>query len=149
MFFKTQAILLIEDDENDILFFATALKKAGVTCPLHLAKNGREALEYVTGTGKCSDREKYPIPYLLLLDLKLPYVMGLEVLKQIRQRPEFDSTVVLVLTSSKDPNDIMAAYRLRANAYLLKPSGMAALEAILRSVKDFWLTHNQQPPGCS
>ena len=80
-----------------------------MTCPLHVAKDGREALDYVNGTGNFSDREKHPLPYLLLLDLKLPYVMGLEVLKHIRERPEFDSTIVIVLTSSDSPKVQRAA----------------------------------------
>jgi CheY-like chemotaxis protein len=138
-------ILLIEDDENDIIFTQMALEQAGVTCPLHLARDGRQARDYITGKGKFSDRQKYPIPYLVLMDLKLPYVMGLDILKDIRARPEFDSTIVIVLTSSNDPSDVDAAYRLRANAYLVKPSGMEALQTLIRGIKEFWLTLNQRP----
>jgi CheY-like chemotaxis protein len=139
----TPSILLVEDDENDILFMQLALEKVGVNCPLHIANDGREALDYVVGAGKFCDRQIYPIPYLVLLDLKLPYVLGLDILKDIRERREFDSTIVIVLTSSNDPRDIETAYRLRANAYLIKPSGMDALEALTRSIKEFWLTFNR------
>jgi CheY-like chemotaxis protein len=140
-------MLLVEDDENDIILMQLALEKIGVNCALHVARDGREALNYVTGTGKFSDRQKHPIPYLALLDLKLPYVMGLELLKRIRERPEFDSTVVIVLTSSNDPRDVETAYRLRANAYLVKPAGLDALEALTRSVKGFWFRLNRRSSG--
>jgi CheY-like chemotaxis protein len=70
--------------------------------------------------------------------------MGLEILKQIRERPEFDSTIVIVLTASNDSRDVEAAYRLRANAYLVKPTGLAALEAVIRSIIEFWLTLNRR-----
>ena len=140
----TPIILLIEDDENDVLFLQMALKKAGVTFPLQVVKDGQEALHYISGTGKFSDRDKHPVPYLVLLDLKLPYCPGLEILKEIRERSDFDWTVVLVLTSSRDPSDIETAYRLRANAYLVKPSGMDSLQVLAQSVKDFWLMQNQR-----
>src|SRR5438876_2268173 len=135
------AILLIDDEENDVTFTTIALEKAGVTCPVHVAKNGREALDYLSGHGKFADRDRYPLPYLVLLDLKLPFVMGSEVLKWIRARPEFDCTIVLVLTSSQQPDDIRTAYHLRANAYLVKPSGLEKLMPMLKAVKDFWLAH--------
>lgn len=141
----TPAILIVEDDPNDVLFLKLALNKAGVANPLSVAEDGREALDYFVGTGKFSDREKYPLPYLVLLDLKLPQMPGLEFLKWLRENSEFSSTVVIVLTSSSDPRDIDAAYQLHANAYLVKPSGIDVLTALARSIKDFWLTKNQPP----
>jgi len=138
------AILLVDDDENDVLLTQMALEQAGVSYPVHIAKNGREALDYVRGSGNFSDREKYPAPYLVLLDVKLPYVPGLEVLRQVRERPEFDAVIVIMLTSSNDPKDIDEAYRLRANAYVVKPSGLDALQIVARGIKEFWLTLNQR-----
>jgi CheY-like chemotaxis protein len=79
-------------------------------------------------------------------DLKLPYVMGLDVLKWIRGRPQFDSTVVVVLTSSANPNDVEGAYRLHANAYLVKPSGLDKLKKLAESIRSFWLEDNQAAP---
>jgi two-component system response regulator len=117
-------IMLVEDNENDVLFMTMAMEQAGIRNPVQVVKDGREVLDYLSGKGKNADRDQYPLPYLLLLDLKLPYVMGLEVLKWIRERPQFDSTVVVVLTSSASPRDVDEAYRLHANAYLVKPSGM-------------------------
>ncbi len=139
----SRAILLVDDDENDVMFTNIALQKAGVTSPVQVVKNGQEALDYLSGEGKFADRDLYPIPYLILLDLKLPFVMGLDILKWLRARPEFDGTIVLVLTSSQQPEDVRTAYRLRANAFLVKPSGLDKLVPLVQSVKDFWLLQNQ------
>jgi CheY-like chemotaxis protein len=138
-----RTILMVEDDENDVLFTTMALQKAGVDCPIQVARDGQEALDYLKGRGKFADRSEFPIPSLVLLDLKLPQVPGLEVLKQLRRRRQYDATIVIVLTSSRHPNDIQSAYRLHANAYLCKPSGIEKLMPIAQAIKDFWLTHNE------
>ena len=139
----TRTLLLVEDDKNDVLVMTMALKKAGLTCPLCVASDGREALDYLSGTGKFVDRHEYPLPYLILLDLKLPLVTGLEVLKWLRERPEFDSTIVLVLSSSPMPEDIQGAYHLHANGYLVKPSGLEKLRLMAQAIKDFWFIQNR------
>src|SRR5437867_5895548 len=138
----TRAILLVDDDENDVLIMTMALRKVGLTCSICVARDGREAEEYLSGTGKFADRSAYPLPYLVLLDLKLPRVPGLEVLKWLRERPEFDSTIVLVLTSSPMPEDIERAYHLGANAYLVKPAGLEKLFLMAQAIKDFWFSQN-------
>ena len=139
----TPGILLVDDDENDVVIMTMALKKADLNCPILLATDGREAQDYLSGTGKFADRHEYPLPYLILMDLKLPRVMGLEVLKWLRERPEFDSTIVLVLSSSPMPEDIQSAYSLRANGYLVKPSGIEKLQLMAQAIKDFWFLQNQ------
>jgi CheY-like chemotaxis protein len=139
-----KSILHVEDDVNDVFLLQHAMKKVGVTQPLQVARDGRQAMDYLKGTGKFADREKFPLPCLVLLDLKLPYVMGLDVLTWIRQQPG-PPLVVVVLTASGQYEDIAAAYRLGANAYLVKPSEASRLEEIVRAVKDFWLTHNTLP----
>ncbi len=144
----TRAILLVEDDDNDSLIMTMALRRAGLTCPICLARDGREAQDYLSGAGKFADRHEYPLPYLVLLDLKLPRLPGLEILKWLRERPEFDSTVVLMLSASPMAEDIEGAYHLHANAYLVKPCGVEALQLMARAIKDFWYTHNQ-PPSAS
>src|SRR5438552_531921 len=141
----TRAILLVEDDENDVLFMTMALKGVGLTCPIRVAIDGGEAQDYLSGAGKFADRREYPLPYLVLLDLKLPRLPGLGVLKWLRERPEFDSTIVLVLSSSPMPEDIQGAYHLHANAYLVKPCGVEALHLMARAIKDFWFTQNRPP----
>ena len=139
----TRSILLVDDDENDVVIMTMALQKAGLSCPIRVATDGRQALDYLSGTGKFADRNEYPLPYLMLLDLKLPRVMGLEVLKWVRERPEFDLTIVLVLSSSPMPGDIEEAYRLHANGYLVKPSGLEKIQFMAQAIREFWYIHNQ------
>src|ERR1043166_5515933 len=116
-----KSILLVEDDENDVFFFKYAMKKESLGNPLQVARDGQEAIDYLEGTGKFANREEFPMPYLIVLDLKLPFVMGLDVLKWIREQPQL-SPIVVVLSSSPENADIEAAYRLGATAYLVKPS---------------------------
>jgi CheY-like chemotaxis protein len=139
----TRTILLVDDDENDVLVMTMAMKKVGMPCPIRVAKDGRDAQDYLSGAGKFADRSEYPLPCLMLVDLKLPRIMGLEVLRWLRERPEFDSTIVLVLSSSPMPDDIDRAYHLRANAYLVKPSGLENLQLMAQAIKDFWFMKNQ------
>ena len=141
----TRAILLVEDEPNDVFFMQQAMKKAGVVNPIHVASDGRQAIDYFSGAGKFANRAEFPLPCLVLLDLKLPYVMGLDVLKWIRQQPELPA-IVLILSSSKDQEDIATAYRLGANGYLVKPPDLGKLLDMTKSIKDFWLTQNTPPP---
>jgi DNA-binding response OmpR family regulator len=140
----TTTILLVEDDENDTFFFQRALNKAGLTNPLQVARDGQEAIDYLRGGGKFAERAKFPLPGLILLDLKLPFVMGLDVLKWIRQQSDL-SLIVVILSSSQQDEDIAAAYRLGANAYLVKPADVSKLEGMVRGINDFWLTQNTPP----
>src|SRR5436190_6476755 len=139
----TRAILLVDDDENDVLIMTMALRKAGLSCIICVARDGREAQEYLSGTGEFADRSAYPLPYLILMDLKLPRVMGLEVLKWLREKPEFDSTIVLVLSSSSMPDDVQGAYHLHANGYLVKPYNLEKLQVMSQAIKEFWYVQNQ------
>jgi CheY-like chemotaxis protein len=135
----------VEDDPNDVLFLRSAFKKVGAANPLYNASDGQQAIDYLQGAGKFADREQYPLPGLVLLDLKLPYVMGLEVLRWIRQQPQ-KPPVVIVLTASAEDADVTAAYHLGANAFLVKPSEASKLEEMVKAIKDFWLNHNMLPP---
>lgn len=137
-------ILQVEDDPNDVFLLQHALTKAGVANPIQVASDGRQAIEYLEGTGPFADRERFPLPCLVLLDLKLPYVMGLDVLKWIRQRPG-SPLVVVMLTASGEDGDVATAYRLGANAFLTKPSEAAKLVDMVKAIKDFWLRHNTLP----
>src|SRR4051812_17763959 len=107
-------ILLVEDDPNDVFFIQYAFEQAGIRNPTRVAENGQEAIDYLAGNGKFADRSQYPTPAIVLLDLKLPMVMGLDVLRWIKGRPELHTLLVIVMTSSKDPNDICEAYQLGA-----------------------------------
>jgi len=141
----TTTIMLVEDEPDDALFFERALKKAGVTSPLRVAKGGREALDYLQGVDTFKDRELYPLPCMVVLDLNLPHATGFEVLEQIRQHPELRNLVVIVLTSSASDADIAKAYSLGANAYLVKPSDSSQLVDMVQAIKHFWLTYNCLP----
>ena len=137
-------ILLIEDDTNDVLFMKTAFEAAAVTNPVQQVSDGKQAFAYLSGAGRYANRRRYPLPYLVLVDLKLPQVMGLQLVKWIRQRSEFASTIVLVLTASTNPSDIDQAYLAGANGFLIKPSSFEKLKAMAQAIKDFWLLQNQQ-----
>ena len=139
-----KTILLVEDEEDDVFFLQQAFRKAGILNPMHVASDGPQAIDYFKGAGKFANRTEFPPPGLVLLDLKLPYVMGLDVLKWVRQQPELP-VVVIILSSSSELTDIKTAYRLGANAYLVKPPDVSKLVEVAKSIKDFWLTHNVLP----
>lgn len=139
-----KTILQVEDDPDDVFLFQYAMTKAGVKNPIQVATDGREAIDYLQAAGKFSNREKYPFPCLVLLDMDLPYVMGLDVLKWIRQT--FGNTLtVLMLTSSSEETDIATAYRFGANGFLTKPSEATDLYDMIKATANFWLTHNTLP----
>ena len=137
-------ILQVEDVPNDVFFLQHAMKKLGIANPIQVASDGKQAIDYLKGNGKFSDRVKFPMPSLVLLDLKLPYVMGLEILKWIRLELS-SSLVVIVLSASAEDTDIATAYRLGANAFLTKPSEASKLEDMVKAIRDFWLTQNMLP----
>jgi CheY-like chemotaxis protein len=118
---RNPAVLLIEDNEDDIFLMRRALKKLEVNLPLQVAKDGQEAIDYLDGKGKFFDRVLYPMPSLIFLDLKLPYVHGFEVLSWIRQQDSLQKLPVVVLTSSPEERDRQRAHELGARAYLVKP----------------------------
>jgi CheY-like chemotaxis protein len=102
-------------------------------------------MDYLSGNGGYADRERFPLPCLTLLDLKLPRVMGLAVLKWMREQPELKTLIVIILTSSRLGPDLERAYQLGANAYLVKPSGPPELRKIATGIKEFWLELNHGP----
>jgi len=106
----TTTILLVEDEATDAFFFERAMKKAGVVNPLRVVTDGQQALDYLEGRGKFADRDTYPLPCLIVLDLKMPGTTGFEVLERIRGQPDLRKLVVVVLTSSVSDDDIAKAY---------------------------------------
>jgi DNA-binding response OmpR family regulator len=137
----TKPILLVEDDENDVFFFTRALKKLAIENPLRVVSDGQQALDYIEGRSPFANREEFPLPHLILLDLKLPQVKGLDVLKRVREVCD-PSLVVVILSSSKSQSDISKAYQLGANAYLTKPANFEGLVGLVRTVNEFWLQLN-------
>ena len=136
------AILLVEDNPDDVLFLTRALGKAGVGNSLHVVEDGQQAIDYLEGKGQYTDRSIHPLPLLVLLDLKLPYVPGLEVLRWLRDQPALSKIIVVVLTSSDHPADVKKAYALGANSFLSKPSNPDDLPELVRLVVDYWLRSN-------
>ncbi|HYG24121.1 MAG TPA: response regulator [Verrucomicrobiae bacterium] len=131
-------ILLVEDDENDIFFFTRAVQLTATDRPLQVVKDGMQAMEYLGGKGNFADRQKYPFPGVVILDLNLPRKPGLEVLKWIRQHTEWSGIPVVVLTSSSSDLDVTVAYRLGANSYFVKPTDPDALTDLLRVFQEYW-----------
>jgi DNA-binding NarL/FixJ family response regulator len=138
-------ILQVDDDPNDVFLVQHAMRKMGVANPVQVVSDGQRAIDYLQGAGKFADRETFPYPCLVLMDLKLPYVMGLDVLRWIRAQP-MTSLTVIILSASAEGSDISEAYRLGANAFLTKPSEASTLEDMVGAIKAFWLTHNTLPP---
>ena len=138
------AVLLVEDEINDVLLIRRAFTKAQLPEPLSVG-DGEAAMAYLAGRDRYADREQYPLPVLVLLDLKLPRKSGLEVLEWLRAQPGLRRTPVVMLTSSEATEDINQAYDLGANSYLVKPIGSRDLLEMVRTLGLYWLVHNQPP----
>ena len=138
-------ILLVEDREDDILLIRKAFERTSTNNPLQVVRDGEEAISYLAGDGKFSNRAEYPLPWLILLDLKMPRVDGFEVLKWIRKQPGFSSLIVVVLTSSEQIRDVNRAYQLGANSFMVKPLDFQNIVEMSRVIQQYWLQHNQFP----
>ena len=145
MTYETMPILLVEDDYNDVLLIQRAFRKAKIKPLVANVSDGDEVLLYLQGKGKYADRAQYPLPLLILLDLKLPRRSGLEVLAWIRQQPKLKRLLVVVLTSSQEDSDLTQAYDLGANSYLVKPIDFQELVRLVQSIDDYWFKTNQVP----
>ena len=132
-------ILLAEDDENDVFLMRRALERAGVPNPLFVVRNGQEAIDYLGGKGQYAERQKFPSPGLMLLDLKMPWMDGFDVLKWIRGQPQFDRFPVVVLTSSKLQADVDQSRELGVYDYRVKPQSFDDLVRLLDDVRKCWL----------
>jgi CheY-like chemotaxis protein len=130
-----QALLLVENNEHDVFLMKRALGQAEIRNPLYVVGDGQQAVDYLAGNGDFNDREMYPFPALVLLDLKLPFRSGHEVLAWIRNEAELNELVVVVLTSSDEPADVNQAYKLGANSYLVKPPSLGQLRDLAKSFK--------------
>lgn len=135
MNFEDLTILRVEDNEDDVFIFQRAFKQAQIRQRLHVVCDGQEATDYFLGHGQFADRTEFPLPVLVLLDLKLPLKHGLEVLHAIRSQPVSAETCVIVLTSSAEERDLQRAQELRAYAYLVKPPTRQTLIEVVAAVK--------------
>jgi CheY-like chemotaxis protein len=139
-------ILLVEDDPNDVFMVTRAFRKARIANPLQCVSDGEDAIAYLAGTAPYTDRERYPLPLLILLDLKLPRKGGLEVLAWARAQEVLKRIPVVILTSSREDRDIRLAYDLSVNSYLVKPVNFEALFGMVKTLNMYWLMLNEAPP---
>lgn len=143
---QAKTILLIEDNPDDVALTLRALKKNNIANEIVVAKDGVEALDYLFGTGGHAGRDATQTPTVVLLDLKLPKVNGLEVLQRLRADPRTRLTPVVVLTSSDEERDIIASYDLGANSFVRKPVDFVEFTKAVRDLHLYWLLLNSPPP---
>lgn len=139
-------ILLVEDDPEDLDLTVRALKEAHVCNRIQVARDGEEALEFLFCQGPHSGRDPNCHPRLILLDLKLPKVDGLEVLDQIKRDPRTKAVPVVILTSSRQEQDLVQGYHLGANSYIQKPVDFDQFQSTIKNLGYYWLLVNQPPP---
>jgi two-component system, response regulator len=142
---KSNVLLLAEDLEDDVFLFERALQRKKIGCTVRVASNGRQALDYLSGKGEFADRNAYPLPSLVVMDIKMPEMDGLEALKKIRQDEKLSKLPVVIFTSSKRDEDVELAYGLGANAYVVKPSDTNQLAETLETMTKFWFAVNIPP----
>ncbi len=138
-------VLVAEDELGDVLLLKRAFAVAGVGAPVYFARDGQEVVDYLEGKPPFENPVQFPLPNLLLLDLKLPRINGFDVLAWIRAQPSVRRLLVVVLSSSDAPEDIDRAYALGANSYLIKPCEPAALVQMVKRLQDYWLNINAVP----
>ena len=141
-------ILLAEDEQNDVFLIKRAFQKAQLLNPVRVVSDGQEAISYLRGDGQYADRERFPLPTLVLLDLKMPRMGGFDVIAWVRQQPGLKRLPLVVLTSSKDRPDINRAYELGANTYLVKPVEFDGLVEMMKNLSLYWFVMAEKP-DCS
>lgn len=138
-------ILIVEDEEAHAALTERAIRKAGHTNRIDIVRDGEEALDYLFNRGKYGEPSKFPTPGLILLDIKLPGIDGIEVLKQIKNDPHLKKVPVIMLTTSKREEDIASSYLNYANSYLTKPVGFKEFETKVMQVNAYWMETNEPP----
>lgn len=134
--------LLVGDDPEHAFLMVRAFEKAEIFAPLPILRSGEEVASYLNGAGAYSDRNRYPLPNIILLDLRLPAMSGLEVLSWIRDQPRFSRIPVIVMSDGVDPDTLRRAYGLQANSYLLKPGSFDDLVEMVRAIDLYWSSIN-------
>jgi DNA-binding response OmpR family regulator len=142
---RNSLILVVEDDEADTFLLRRAFRAARIANPVIDVKDGAEAIEYFSGLGVYADRARFPVPALLLLDLRLPKLSGFEVLEWIRDRHHLNEVVIVILTASEDVGHVNRAYELGAKSYLVKPGTFEELVEVVRQLTGPWLTLENRP----
>jgi len=143
---RKKIILLVEDNPDDELLAIRALEKNNIMNEVVVARDGAEALDYLFGAGTHAGRDMSVMPQIILLDLKLPKIDGLEVLRRLRNDERTKLLPVVVLTSSKEDRDLTESYSLGANSYIRKPVNFAQFTEAIRQLGLYWLVLNESPP---
>lgn len=138
-------ILVAEDNDNDVALLLTGFQKGKLSNPVQIVRDGEEAIAYLKGEGRYANREEYPLPSLLLLDLKLPRKDGFEVLEWIRRESDLKALRVVVLTLSDQIRDVNRAYQLGANSFLVKPIDFLDSVRLVEAIKSYWLGLSRTP----
>ena len=144
---NAQPVLLVEDNPDDQALALRALKRSDIRAPVIIANDGEEALDYMFGTGAYAGRDCRQRPALVLLDLKLPKVGGLDVLRRLREDQRTRSQPVVVLTTSNEESDLRNSYQLHVNSYVRKPVSSEQYDNVMREIGEYWLTLNLPPPA--
>ncbi len=131
-------ILLVEDEENDAMLLKMAFKRSNIPNPLHWVKDGLEAIAYLNGEGVYADHALCPFPEVLIVDLKMPRMSGLELLEWIRDHPDYKVIPTIIMSSSRQDSDIVKAYELGANTYMIKPSSFDELARMVKLAHEYW-----------
>lgn len=143
---RNQVILLVEDNPDDELLTLLAFKKNNIANEVVVTRDGAEALDYLFGAGVYADRDVSVMPAVVLLDLKLPKIDGVEVLRRIRANATTQLIPVVVLTSSSEEEDMLNSYLVGANSFIRKPVAFADFIATVGQIGLYWLLHNESPP---
>jgi len=144
---QNPTLLIAEDDDNDFVFLERALAIEKFEANIRRVCDGAEAMEYLCGENHFADREAYPLPHLLVLDVKMPLRNGFEVLAWLREHSELETLPVVVLSSSEEPADVQKAYELGASGYLVKPSSCLSYGEIVRTLREFLVNGCKREPG--
>ena len=144
---RGQKLLLVEDDENDIELAMRALKGVNLINRIHVVKDGEEALEYIFGSDDNNEENVGHCPLIVLLDLKIPKINGLEVLKKLKSDRRTSSIPIVILTSSKESKDLKSCYEMGANSYIVKPYDLAEFTRAVSTAGLYWLVINESSIG--
>lgn len=143
----TGTVLIIEDEEHDVDFLRRAFQRAGIKNPIQVVSDGEQAKDYLMAAGEFADRQKFPFPRIVITDLKMPHLSGLELLSWIRANPKYRVVPTIVLTSSVSQADVDLAFACGASAYFVKPVTFGELEQLAKVIWDYWRSSLLPPPG--